>query len=489
MRRPGALIACSLVALTMGACGFEAPNNADGEVVTVGFLSNASLQDEASGTVGIPVGLDGAADQLVSVRYRFTGGDAKNGVDYNGSDNLLTIPPGAVEAKIPVTIHMDGIEENAETLQITLSDATNATIGTGTHTVTISRDILPRVKFEAATSTADEATSPVLAVSLDVASPIAVSVDFVVTGTATLGSDYALNAGTITFPAGSTTRQLSLPVSDDALDEFDENVLVTLTNSVGVVVATTASHDHAITDNDNPPLVSFAAATQSRQENGTNVTIMVTLSGPSGKPVQVDVNPGPAPMIAATPLLDYLFPQNRTLSFAPGVTQASLSVLLVDDLTDEEDEEFTAVLAAQPSYNVTLGPTASNLITITDNDNPPTVEFQTNTGAYAELNDGFRDIDFRVVLSRASAKKITVPIAFSGDAINPGDYIVAGNPITINPGQTVGDVTIRIVGDRVTENSSGGIKDVDMTISTTGLENATRSGSNFTRTLHIIDDD
>ncbi|MBA3460720.1 MAG: hypothetical protein H0T46_12205, partial [Deltaproteobacteria bacterium] len=460
MRRLGVLVACSLLGVIATACGFEAPHNADGEVVTVGFLSNASLQDEASGTVGISVGLDGVADQLVSVRYRFTGGTAKNGVDYNGSDNLLTIPPGAIEAKIPVTIHMDGEEEAAETIQIVLSDASSAVIGNGTHTVTISRDILPRVKFEAATSTADEATSPVLAVSLDVASPIAVSVDYVVTGTASGGgTDYTLDAGTVTFPPGNTKQQLALPISDDALDEFDENVLVTLTSSEGVVVGATASHDHQITDNDNPPLVSFATATQSRQENGTNVTLMVTLSGPSAKPIQVDVNPGPPVVTGATPLVDYLFPQTRTLSIAPGATAAMLSVLLVDDQTDEEDEDFTAVLAVQSGYNVTLGPTATNVITITDNDDPPTVEFQTNSGAFFEQDEGFRDIAFRVVLSRASAKPITVPIAFTGDATNPGDYIVAGNPITINPGQTVGDVTIRIVGDRVKEPASGGIKD------------------------------
>ncbi|MBA3460586.1 MAG: hypothetical protein H0T46_11525 [Deltaproteobacteria bacterium] len=50
-------------------------------------------------------------------------------------------------------------------------------------------------------------------------------------------------------------------------------------------------------------------------------------------------------------------------------------------------------------------------------------------------------------------------------------------------------MTIRIVSDRVRENASNGTKDVDMTISGNGLVNATRAGSDITRTLTIVDDD
>lgn len=305
----------ALVALAAGlaGCGFQAPNyGADGQPITVGFLASASLQDEASGAVSIPIGLNGTADELVSVRYRFTGGTATNGADYVGSDNTLTIPSGATEAKIPLTINMDGLEEQAETIKLELSDPVGAQLGTSQHTVTISRDILPRVKFESGSSQSDEATSPVLRVSLDVPSEIEVSVDYVITGTASAGIDYNLTAGKLTFAPGTGSKDLPVPVTDDTLDEFDENFLVTLTSSTNVVVGTVASHDHLITDNDLEPTVSFASATQSRQENGLVVTLTVKLSAASGKPIKVDVSPGPAAMTdAATAGQDYLFTPDR----------------------------------------------------------------------------------------------------------------------------------------------------------------------------------
>lgn len=487
MRSLAALVAAA-AALT--GCGFEAPNyGEDGQPITVGFLATASLQDEASGAVTIPVGLNGPAEELVSVRYRFTGGTATNGADYVGSDNTLTIPPGATEAKIPLTINMDALEEQAETIKVELSDPVGALLGTSQHTVTISRDILPRVKFESNSSQADEATSPVLRVSLDVASEIQVSVDYVITGTASASSDYTLPAGTLVFPPGVMTKDLSVPVTDDALDEFDEDFLVTLTSSTNVVVGSVASHDHTIVDNDLEPTVGFQTATQSRSENGLVVAVTVKLSAPSGKPIKVDLSPGAAAVTdAASNGSDYIFTPVQ-LKFDPGQTQQTTNILILDDNTDENDEDFTAVLSVQTGYNVTLGPIATETITITDDDNPPSVEFADQSVIVNEGDSGTTPVNFDVQLSRASAKPITIPIVITGNASEGSDYTITGNPITIAPGQTTGRITVNVVGDTTRETASNGTEDVILSIPSTGLTNVTRGGNNTTRFVTIKDDD
>lgn len=491
MRTWGALVLL-LGAVGLGACGFQA--NEAGETtqeITIGFLGGASLQDELSGQVLVPIALSAIAPDLVSVHYRFTGGDANNGTDYVGSDNLLTIPPGATEATIPLTILQDAMEENSETIELTLSDPTNALLGVSKHTITISSNILPRVTFTTDVSNDMEAVSPTLAIELTMSSQDTVSVDYVVSGTAQSGADFTLTGGTVTFPPGVTSKELALPIIDDALDEFDESVLVTMTNSSNVVVGIRASHEHAIIDDDLQPTVSFAAATQAKAENTNTVDLVIQLSAPSGKPIMVNVVPGTAPTIAASSGVDFTFPATTTLMFAPGQTQQTFTVTLIDDTTDEFDEGFAAALTVQLGDNVDLGPTASDVVTITDNDNPPTVQFTTATAQVDEGSSGPTSYPYAVTLSAASAKPITIPITFAGsEATDPGDYSVTGNPIQIAPGETTGAVTLVVVGDTVRETASGGTKRIDLAIAANNvLTNVARAGANITRTLTIRDDD
>ena len=52
-------------------------------------------------------------------------------------------------------------------------------------------------------------------------------------GTATAGSDYTTTSGTLTFAAGETTKTVSVPVLDDAIDEDSETFTLTLSNPSG----------------------------------------------------------------------------------------------------------------------------------------------------------------------------------------------------------------------------------------------------------------
>jgi hypothetical protein len=470
----------------MAGCGFSAQGvgGDGGGPATVGFLSSTSLQDELSGTVMVPVALDAPTGGLVTVHYRFSGGSAINGPDYQGGDNVVAIPPGATDAKIPITINPDAMEEDSETIEITLSDPTNAVLGTSRHTITISSDILPRVSFTVPTSASDETSSPQLLLALDVASTSDVSVDYVVNGTASAGVDYTLVQGTVAFPAGTTSKSIALPITDDALDEFDENVLVTLTSSSNVVVGTVASHDHDILDNDLPPSAAFLVTQQAKAEDTSTVEVVVQLSAASGKPISVDVVPGPSPTIAANLGVDYSLPATATLTFAPGELSKTFTVTLIDDQTDEFDEGFSLALAN--AVNVTPSG-ATDQITITDDDPLPSVSITTGSQLVDE-GDINTDYPYVVTLSAASGKPIQVGFDFGGsDASNPSDYTVIGDPVSIAPGATTGTLIIRVIGDNVDENSSFGTQEVHIAIDSGSLMNVTRAGQN--RVLTIRDDD
>ena len=91
-------------------------------------------------------------------------------------------------------------------------------------------------------------------VKLSNVSSATVQVSYSVTGgTATNGSDYILSSGTLTFPPGEQYRYFALPVTNDAIDEPDETVVITLSSPVNATLGARTTYTYTILDNDSPP--------------------------------------------------------------------------------------------------------------------------------------------------------------------------------------------------------------------------------------------
>jgi len=75
----------------------------------------------------------------VTVQYAVTGGTATGGgVDYTLNSGTLTFNPGVTSQNIPMTVVDDSLVESNETVIVTLSSPTNATLGANTtYTYTI----------------------------------------------------------------------------------------------------------------------------------------------------------------------------------------------------------------------------------------------------------------------------------------------------------------------------------------------------------------
>ena len=94
--------------------------------------------------------------------------------------------------------------------------------------------------LSAADARAREGTDAALefAVTLDRASTRTVTVHYATAnGTATAGEDYTARSGTLTFAPGDVTRTVSIPVLDDAKDEGEETMTLTLSNASGARIA------------------------------------------------------------------------------------------------------------------------------------------------------------------------------------------------------------------------------------------------------------
>ena len=69
-------------------------------------------------------------------------------------------------------------------------------------------------------------------------------------GTAGSGTDYSLTAGNLTIPDGATSGTIVIPTIDDATDESDETIIITLSNPTNATLGSTIVHTVVINDND-----------------------------------------------------------------------------------------------------------------------------------------------------------------------------------------------------------------------------------------------
>jgi len=214
---------------------------------TVQFESASSAGAENESPVIIWVSLSIAADETVTVDYAVTGGTATAGVDYVLEDGTLSFEAGQRRRSIEIVVIDDGVAEDDETIELTLSNPTGAdvTLGVNTqHTYTIV-DMTPSVSFDEAQSQVHENASPAnISVSLSNALTHTVTVDYAVTtsGTATRGVDYILEDGRLSFNAGQITQIISIAIIQDNLNEPNETIEITLSNPSNAELGTIAQH-------------------------------------------------------------------------------------------------------------------------------------------------------------------------------------------------------------------------------------------------------
>jgi len=105
---------------------------------TVAFDLVSSSGDESVTPVNLSVSLSAAYVETVTVDYAVTGGTAVDPNDYTIAAGPLTFDPGVTQQDIVITVVDDGEAESDETIEVTLSNPSNATLGTNTvHTYTI----------------------------------------------------------------------------------------------------------------------------------------------------------------------------------------------------------------------------------------------------------------------------------------------------------------------------------------------------------------
>ncbi|HTY39447.1 MAG TPA: Calx-beta domain-containing protein [Bacteroidota bacterium] len=130
-----------------------------------------------------------------------------------------------------------------------------------------------------------------------------------------------------------------------------------------------------------------------------------------------------------------------TVVFGPGETSKTISIPIIDDNLNEDDETVFIDLIGDA-----VGLPNSATLTIIDNDPIPTISI--NNISVLEGDDGTTDAVFTVSLSAPSGRTIQVDYSTQDNtAIEGGDYFGVSGTLVIPAGESSGSITVQVIGD------------------------------------------
>jgi hypothetical protein len=196
-------------------------------------------------------------------------------------------------------------------------------------------------------------------------------VDYKVVGGTAKGNgvDYTADEGTLTFGPGQRSKTIDIRVKDDKIDETDETIELTLSNSGGRGVQLGRKARHTYTILDRRPLVSFESRSSSGGEEAGRGKIKVGLSHACSDRVSINykVTGG-----TATRGKDYVL-ADGTSEFAPGQTTQEIDFEIIDDSESENSINETIIVTLADRQKVGWGATTWHVYEIVDDE--PGIKF------------------------------------------------------------------------------------------------------------------
>ncbi len=425
----------------------------------VGTITNDDTQPtisiadvtQAEGNAGtsnfvFAVTLSNASSQTITVDYATADVSATAGSDYTAASGTLSFSPGVTSQNITVVVNGDSTVEPDETFNVNLSNPSNATIADNQGVGTITNDDVPasfaiddvtQIEGNAGTSTFAFTVTRSGGTSTTQAVDVATSD---VTAT-TADSDYVASSTTLTFTAGQTTKTFNVTVNGDTKFENTETFNVNLSNATNGATISDNLGLGTITNDDGTPAISINDVTQAEGNAGTsNFVFTVSLSNPSFQTITVDYATANNTATAGS---DYTA-TSGTLTFTPGNTTQTITVLVNGDTTVEANETFNVNLS-NPS-NATIADN-QGVGTITNDDLAPS--FSVNDVTQIETNGGTTTFAFTVTRSGDTTGTNGIDVATSdGTAtVADGDYVANSTTFSFTPGQTTKTFNVTVNGD------------------------------------------
>jgi len=369
-----------------------------------------------------------------------------------------------------------GFNGSGDSLEPTGYSLNGESIGTSPSIPTLSVDNVTVTEGDSGTVAAD------FVVNLSEASDQPVTVEYsTANGTATAGSDYTAQSGTITFAAGETSKIVSVPVIGDTTVESNETFRLNLSNPSNGTIADaqgvgTISNDDSSTPPANTPLrieaedyISFfdkSSGNTGGAFRSDDVDIQATTDVGGGYNVgwiqqgewlTYDANIPEAGTYDIVARVASAQSGTRSLKVSVGGESETLSFGGTGGWQNWTDVTAQGVNLSAGSQQLRLDMLSNSfnvnyidIIPSNSSPTPPTLSI--NDVSLTEGNSGTKNATFTVNLSDASTQSVSVNYATANDtAIAGSDYTAKSGTLNFSPGQTSKTFTVPIIGDTLDE--------------------------------------
>ncbi|WP_419919799.1 PKD domain-containing protein [Candidatus Poriferisocius sp.] len=336
--------------------------------VVVSVPAAVAVTEGTNSNATVTISLAEAFDQSVTFNITYggtaTGANNPANGDYDNNEvTSVTFSTSDTSKNVVIPITDDGLDENAETIIVTVAPSAalpaGYTLGNATTTVTIT----------------DDDNSPVLEDLTDVTLKAGQQVDITANATDT---DADTISYTWTRKSGETTPALPPSTALNA-----KRLTFTPTTTGTYTMTVTANDGNANTDTKtvtitvNPKVVVSVPATVAVTEGtDSNATVTISLAEAFGQSVVFNIDYGGTATGATDPSNgDYDNDTITSVTFGTSDTSKNIVIPITDDGLDETAETITITIDPSPALpaGYRLG-NAVATVTITDDDNSPVLE-------------------------------------------------------------------------------------------------------------------
>ena len=392
--------------------------------LTVGDATATEVDRTQPGAVPDPATFvitrsNGDLSQPLTVYYSVAG-TALHGVDYDALPGSVTIPAGETQRTVTIMPRTDDMGEGPETVILSLADGNDAyrAGSSNSGSITISNNgSLPSLEVMASSAIAAEPSSNGAFRITAKGGSGTVVVNYTVSGTATVGTDYTALPGSvsITLNGGTVTKDITVAVLNDATLEEMETVVLTITPNTAAYTLwdQTGTATLQLRDDDQPTVfVDPQVGTGSTQfivENSTSTVCKFYISRTGSTASALAVNYSLAG--TATNGTDHST-LSGTATIAAGFAGVDVSFNTLNDSTFEGTETVTLHLE---SGSYARGPDATVYIT-DDEAGAQGVAFATEGSNGSESTD---TVQIPVSLTSPATTPVTVQYAMDTGARTP----------------------------------------------------------------------
>ncbi|MBE9235079.1 hypothetical protein IQ227_03230 [Anabaena aphanizomenioides LEGE 00250] len=424
---------------------------ADNDAIPQLSINDVIITEGNSGTknANFILTLSNPSTQTISVNYQTVDDDATTANnDYVAKTGTITFTPGQTTQTLPITINGDTVGEINEAFTVLLTNAVNATLVKNEGIGIIRNDDLPSVTVTPIYNQATESGVPgIFQLNRTGSTTKSLNINYSLSGTATNGTDYAALNGTANFAIGSSTAIIFVTPTEDIIFEGNETATLTVLTGTGYTVGASNSSTIIIADNETQPTISINDVTVTEGNSGTKTAnFAVTLSHPSTQTITVAYQTS---NISATAGTDYIA-QTGTITFNPGETSKTASIVVNGDIAVEANETFKVTLSTP--VNATIAD-AEGIGTINNDDTAVTV-IATDAAAGETLNGTTPNLGvFTLTRQGITNNILTVNLSITGTGINGTDYTSIPATATFAANSTTTTVTVTPTDDIIFEGN------------------------------------